>query len=113
MYLPIKQTAGSNGLSLNQLPLFLIANLATGIINQIIYTIHVPPFESIIIICIYIGILRSMAFILGYYHCAFKIQTMKFVVHASDNRTVLHSYSIPDLVKIMFGKKSGEETEKS
>ncbi|EDR25460.1 GPI-anchored wall transfer protein, putative [Entamoeba dispar SAW760] len=94
MYLPVKQTAGSNGLSLNQLPLFLIANLITGTVNLLFYTLYVPTIDSIVIIFIYIAIVRIMAFCLGYFHITFKIQSMQLVILNDDYRTPYKSYSL-------------------
>ncbi|ELP88330.1 GPI-anchored wall transfer protein, putative [Entamoeba invadens IP1] len=106
MFLPITQTAGSNGLSLNQLPLFLIANLLTGLINLTVYTLYVPFFDTLVILFSYIACVRLQAFFLGYYRWTFKIQSLQLVQLDTDYRTPLRVYSPLSLFKQSHSKKT-------
>ena len=99
MFLPVEQTAGSNGLSLNQLPLFLFANVFTGIINLLFYTLYVPFIDSIVIVFCYIAVIRIFAFCLGYFKISIKIQTFSINMLNDDLRSIKKSYSLFDLFK--------------
>lgn len=110
MHLPVKPTAASNGLSLNQLPLFLIANLLTGAANFLMYTLYVPKLDALVIVFTYTCIMRTMAFCLGYFHAAFKFRTLEFVILNEDYSTPIKRYSLMSLFK---SKKSSAEEKKT
>ena len=111
MYLPIQKIAPSNGMSLNQLPLFLIANLATGIINCLVYTLYVPVVDSIIFVCVYTVVLRIMAYVLGYYRIVLKMQSLQIIFLKEDFRTPEKIIGIPSLIKWFKSKRSSNKKE--
>ena len=102
MFLPLESTVGSNGLSLNQLPIFLLSNVMTGVVNLLFYTLYVPTVPSLVIIFVYTAINRAVAFVCGYFHVAIKIQSLSVVRLSKDNRTTVQTYSLLTALRRLF-----------